>query len=208
MNNHYDARLNAYRSTSDFTDVLSQIAMQFDLYMKIVEIVGPWISKQNGNGHFLPLTTDLLKERITRSSVNPRTYSAMMEATYQFMKTTQGKRALALPHPTTHHSAQFRSGLFSLTAVSDKIKLRDDGKLRDPRAKLLKLEITGCEPLYVENVSGINPESINFVIIRPKLGKLGSPNISKWEVLLYKRDPGHLIDHVDSDLNPRWAGKF
>lgn len=208
MNNLFDYRVNAYRSTSDYSDVLSHIAIQFDVYSKIVSVVGPWISKQNGKSQFLPLTPDLIKEQVSQSRLDYKTYSSMLEATYQFMKSTQGKRALTLPHPTTHHSAQFRSGLFSLTHCNDKIKLRDNGSLRDPKSRLLKLDLAGCEPLYLENIQNINPDLIKFIIIRPKLGKLGSPNISKWEVLMFRKDQLHLIDHVDSELNPRWAGKF
>jgi len=49
---------------------------------------------------------------------------------------------------------------------------------------------------------------INFLILRPKLGKLGMPSTSKWEVLVYKKNHGYIIDHVDSHINPKFSGKF
>jgi hypothetical protein len=60
-------------------------------------------------------------------------------------------------------------------------------------------------PIYVENLS-LKPEDVGFVIVRPRLGKLGTPNLSRWEVLLYRQPHGYLIEHVDSEINPRYCG--
>jgi hypothetical protein len=87
------------------------------------------------------------------------------------------------------------------------LALRDDkGPKQHSKGPIYKLELYGAEnPVYLENLM-IPPEQIQFLILRPKLGKLGTPSTSRWEVLLYKKPMGYLVEHVDSDLNPRWSG--
>jgi hypothetical protein len=124
-----------------------------------------------------------------------------------FLMKTRGKRTLIQPNPSSHHSAQFPSGTFTITSVNDKKpSLRDDKSVRKEAKTLHKIEFFGAEyPVYIENLT-IPVDQINFVIVRPKLGKLGTPCTNRWEVLLFKKQHGYLVDHVDSNLNPRWSG--
>ena len=69
---------------------------------------------------------------------------------------------------------------------------------------LAEIRLTGInEPIYVEN---LKERQYKYLIVRPKLGKLGTANIQNWEVLFYTRNFGFNLDHCDSNLNPRYSG--
>ena len=204
----WTAKYDVYRTTTDFTDLMRIVASTYEMYNKAVQFVGPWISKQNGNNMpFMIPDKEEIKVAVgkPRSVINFLTYSSFIEGLHRFLSTTRGKKALINPNPTTHHSAQFPAGTFEIKSAEPK-PLRDDKGIRKPSKTLHKIEFAGAEdPVFVENLT-IDPSSIQHIIVRPKLGKLGTPSTNRWEVLLYKNKVGYMVEHVDSDLNPRWSG--
>jgi hypothetical protein len=217
MNNDIDdtvrwnAKHDVFRPRTEFNDLLRIVACYYEMYSRACEFLGPWIAKQHGNSIFIPPDADQLKAALGRErpALSFRARSSFVSAIIQFLAKTKGKKMLIAPSPTSHHSAQFPSGTFQVTMVqaSDMVQLRDDTKtVRKPTKTLHRIEFAGAEePVYVENLN-IPTDQIKFIILRPKLGKLGTPSASRWEVLLYKRDHGYLVQHVDSHLNPRWSG--
>ncbi len=191
------ARLDASRKDTDFNDLLKIVASYYELYEKAARFVSPWIARQIGSTMpFMAPEKDQLKRAIGghRSVIHSRAYSAFIESLHNFIHASKGKRTLISPNHTTHHSAQFPMGTFSINRVGD----------RD--SKKYQIELFGAErPIFVEGLT-FPPESISFIIVRPKLGKLGTASAIRWEVLFYKQNLGYLIDHVDSNLNPRYAG--
>lgn len=204
----WNAKHDAYRPTTEFTDLLRIVAAYYEMYGRAVSFVGPYISKQKSATIFIPPDKEDIKSAIgkTRSTISFRAVSSFVESLHRFFYKSKGKKALIEPSPTTHHSAQFPQGTFEITKVSDAVQLRDDKGPRQAAKNLFKIELFGADaPIYVENLL-IPVDQVKFIIIRPKLGRLGSPSVSRWEVLFYRAAHGYIIDHVDSNLNPRWAG--
>ena len=204
-----DSKIDAFRTSMEFTDLLRIVAGHYDMYSKAVEIVGPIISKQFGAMIFVPPSKDELDKVISGRGVSPRAKAGFIDALINHLVKTKGKKALIYPSPTTHHSAQFQSGTFTISKVDNsdcKIQLKDVKHPRNIQKVLYKIELAGASaPLYIEKLP-LPLDQINFLIIRPKLGKLGTSSVNKWEVLFYKKRFNYLVDHVDSTLNPRFAG--
>lgn len=205
----WSARCDAYRPTTYFTDLMTIVASYYDMYNKAYNFLGPWIARQSKTASFPP-DKEEIKSSIgkVRSVISFTAHSKFVDALFNFVLHSKGKRALINPTPTTHHSAQFPAGTFSITEVSTDTRLIDDKAARRPAKTLHALELFGADqPLFIENLP-IKPEQIRFIIVRPKLGKLGTPSVKRWEVLLYRQSHSYLLDHVDCNLNPRWAGKM
>ena len=154
--------------------------------------------------------TDEIKAAVgrPRSCINSSTYSKFIESLFQFALKSKGRKALIQPNPTTHHSAQFPAGTFNISVVENPPALRDDKGVRAKAKTIHRIEFFGCDsPVFVENLQ-MPADAVKFVIVRPKLGRLGSASIKKWEVLLFRQQHTYLIEHVDSELDPRWAGKM
>lgn len=206
----WNAKHDAFRQATDFSDLLRIVACYYEMYSRCVTFLGPWIAKQH-NMAFLPPEKEQIKEALgkDRAIMSFRARSAFIEAVVQHTVKTRGKKALITPNPSTHHSAQFPSGTFQISAVTEnKPMLKDDRGPRTKGATVHRIDLFGAEaPIYIENLR-LPPDQIRFIIVRPKLGKLGMPSVNRWEVLLYKNQHGYLVDHVDSHLNPRWAGIY
>lgn len=184
---------------ANFNDLAQIVAGTYEMYSKMVDFIGPWISRQRGMNMFIPPDREQLKAIVNncRSCISFKTKSAFVDAIYNFTIKSQGKRALITPNISTHHSAQFPTGTFSIEKVE-----------QDPKSRgmTVKINLAGAvNPVYVDSFK-LKPDSVKFIIIRPKLGKLGTPSASNWEILFFNRDYGYLVDHVDSNINPRWAG--
>ena len=208
--NRWNAKLDAFRSTTDFTDLLRIVASYYEMYSRAATFVGPWIAKQHNNAMTLPPDKEMIKEALgkERPTISYKARTAFIESLYQFMIKSKGRKTLITPNPSSHHSAQFPQGTFTISLVGedDRPALRDDRAPRRESKTLHKITFAGAEnPVYVENLN-IPVDQINFLIARPKLGKLGTPSTNRWEILFYKRHHGYIIDHVDSHLNPRWSG--
>lgn len=204
----WTVRTDVFRPTTDFSDLLSIVASNYELYSKAHAFMGPWIAKQANNSLMIP-DKDEIKAGVgkPRGNINSITYQRFIDGLFDFALKSKGRKALIIPNPTTHHSAQFTSNTFSFSSVDKQLTLRDDHGTRKP-AKLTAINFYGAaEPVYIENLT-LRTDEVKFIIVRPKLGKLGTPSVKRWEVLLYKKPITHLVNHVDSELNPRWAGIY
>lgn len=177
------------------------------MYNRAAAIIAPAISRQQGRPFIAPdreqIKAALGKERPT---ISHRARSAFLDGLARFFTQTRGKRALITPSPSTHHSAQFPAGTFEISLETAQVSLRDDRGPRRPARSLHKISFWGAEaPVYIENLQ-IPADQIKFVILRPKLGRLGMPSVTRWEILVSRQDIGWVVDHTDSDLNPKWAG--
>lgn len=197
-----------YRPTTEFSDLLKIVACYYDMYSKAVNFLGPWIAKQSGKTMFLVPSKDEISAALgkERAAIDYRSRLSFIDNLINFISKTRGKKTLITPSPSSHHSAQFPASTFKITQVMEPVKLRDDKGIRKEPRTLHKIEFANADvPVYIENLS-IPANQIEFVIIRPKLGQLGTAAVNRWEVLLYKVPYGYLIEHVDSHLNPRYSG--
>ena len=208
--NKWDVKLDAFRPTTDFADLSRTISCYYEMYSRAANFVGPWVAKQRSANIFLPPDRDTLRDALgkTRSAMPFRVPNACVDNIISYLLKHKGKRTLITPNPTSHHSAQYPLASFEITPVRENVVLRDDKSIRKPAKNVHKIVLEACEhPIFVENLV-IPPHQIKFLIVRPKLGKLGTPSALRWEVLFYKSAHGYLVDHVDSDLNPRYSGLF
>lgn len=193
-----------------YTDLENIVASYFELYSKVAQYVSPWNAKQiHSNFPYEMPDKANIKEAIgrVRGIISHNMVASMIESVQTMCVKNKGLKQLITPSITTHHSAQFNDSVFSIKPVHDKIILRDNSNpARRPVKSLHKLEVYGAtSPLYIENLA-LHPKVIKFVIVRPKMGKLGIPNLRSWEALFYDKKFNYIIDHVDSNLNPRWSG--
>lgn len=205
----WNAKHDIFRGAPDYSDLAKIVTCYYEMYAKATEFVGPWIAKQRGM-IFLSPEKDQVKEALgkDRPFLNFRIKNAFIDSLIQFLDKTKGKRTLITPSPSTHHSAQFPYGTFEINLAKEPIPVKTEKGLRLLNKNVFELSFAGAErPVYIENLR-IPPAQIRFIIVRPKMGKLGTPNLSRWEVLLYKKNHTCLVDHVDSNLNPRFSGIF
>ena len=188
-------RLNVLRPFADYTDLLELVAKHYRVYCDAENYLSPYNARQRGRDFYTPPQREDLKSMIKQGGVNDFSYSALLSSLIRFCETTKGNYALPTPHPSVIHSIQVPEPAFSLAPVMDK-------KLPYTHQLLLP----GTEPIYLNGVR--NPETIRFVIVRPKLSKLGTAAVKEWEALLFTHNHGYIPYWVDSNLNPRWSGKL
>jgi hypothetical protein len=207
--NRWNAKLDVYRPTTEFSDLLKIVACYYEQYSRASTFLGPWIAKQFGNTMFFAPSKEQLETALgtQRPAISFRARTAFIDAIISYLSKNKGKKTLITPSPSSHHSAQFPSGTFEISEVKEAHpRLRDDKMIRKEVRTLHKIEFANAqEPVYVENLV-IPPDQISFIILRPKLGKLGTASANRWEALFYKRHHGYIVEHVDSHLNPRWSG--
>lgn len=207
------ARLDALRPLDkhSFDDLARIVASYYEMYSRVAAFVGPWNAKQVGTTFpYQPPEREQLRQVLGRPRpwISERAHTALIEATINFCQKSRGLRQLITPNPVTHHSAQFARSAFSARVTSDTMNFYRAPGTRAPEVvrNCWELQLTGAAaPIYLENVP-LRPEDVGFIILRPRLGKLGTPNLSRWEVLLFRQPLGYLIEHVDSELNPRYCG--
>jgi len=210
--NQHNLRVDILRPIEDasFADLEKVVMATYSTFSKLEKVLSPYIAKNTGGSMpFRPPTKELLRELIKKpaGNLNEITYSQMLNAAISFCERNKGKKQLPLPHPTTMHHAQFSDGLFKIYELTDKATWPTLKRHREfIPTSLWAIEIAGCEkPVYVENLKS---PSYKYIIMRPKMAKLGTPSTTNWEVLMYKRSGGYLIEHIDSELNPKYVGKF
>lgn len=199
-------RCRVMREHPDYHDLLRIVAGQYEIYDRIQKFMSPWNARQIGNG--LPYRTaesGVLQEAIgkTMSCIPDVTKFNMIRAAIEYGTKNRGMKQLPVADPVTLHSAQLIPSQFTITQVNDKIKFQ-----KHPPKNQFRVEIAGAERhFYVDNMN-VKPAMIQMMILRPQIGRLGTPDISRWEILLYTNVAGgkYLIDHQDSNLNPRWSG--
>ena len=188
------ARLNLIRETTEYADLLSIVSHHFRMYSSAEAFLGPYNAQQRSNLIYVPPSREQLHELVKQGSVNNITYAAFLASLMRFCEHTKGTRALPAPHPSTVHSIQLPEPAFSLTQAPTGSRIASH-----------ELTIPGAEPVYVQGVR--NTDSVKFVIVRPKLGRNGSPMVREWEVLLFDSNFGYLPTWTDSSMNPRWSGR-
>ena len=207
----YAARKDALRiRNEDFSDLERMVVMTYELYRKIHRVATPYNNKQQGNGIYIPPGRDLFSDNIRTSNnlLESSLFSKMVTSTIDFYSKNKGKKQLAEPHPSLHHSVQFQSKHFKLSevenvkAISNSLNKSFNYDVRN----LVRLDILdhgNIKPIYFDN---LKIEKYEYLILRPKMGKTGVPVVRYWEALLYRQPYHYLIDHVDSDINPRYCG--
>lgn len=188
-------RLNATRPVADYSDLLEMVARHYRVYASAEAYLSPYNARQRARSFYTIPSREELRGSIRQGGMNDFSYSALLSSLIKFCETTKGNYALPTPHPSIIHSIQVPEPAFSLAPVMDK-KLPFSHQLLLP----------GAEPIYLNGVR--NPETIRFVIVRPKLSKLGTASVKDWEALLFTHNHGYIPYWVDSNLNPRWSGKL
>lgn len=186
-------RLNASRpALSGFSDLISMIGHHYNLHVQASELLGPYNARQRAQSHYLPPTKELLRSSIKQGHVNDFTYLAFITSLVRFCEETKGSRALPTPHPSVIHSIQLPSPAFSLQPGGQSNTI---------------VNISGTSiPLVVGPLRKL--DEIKFIIVRPKLSKLGTASVSTWEVLFFRSNLGYIPDWCDTMINPRYAGTF
>ncbi len=188
----WSVRLDAERKHG-FGDILPVVANHFRAYESLSNFLGPYNARQRSSTMpYASPSKELLEQMVKRGNMNYFSYSAMIQNAIKFCETTKGNRALPYAHPTTIHSIQLPLAAFELKkGVGDETLVYISGV---------------DEPMSVKGLR--NPAEINFVIVRPKLGSLGSSSTTRWEILFFKNAFGYIPEWVDSSANPRHVGKF
>ena len=191
------ARLNASRPVDNpgFTDLLTLLKHHYNLHAQAEAFLGPYNARQRAKGEkflYSAPTNDELKAAIKKGGVNTLTYLAFISSLVKFCEMSKGLRALPTPHPSVVHSIQLPLQAFIITPEKDGV---------------CKVDVAGIEtPLFVKGL--MHPEQIKFIIVRPKLSKLGTASATNWEILFFRNNFGYIPEWVDSNINPRWAGKL
>lgn len=191
----WSVRLDAHRpsQTTDFSDLLSVVAHHFRAHHQAMEFLGPYNARQRGYGRtYVAPSRDELRAAIQQGGMNDFSYQALLNSLVRFCENTKGQRALPEVHPSVIHSIQLPLPAFELTSAGT-------------GDTMIKLN-GASEPLLVKGLR--QPEEVKFIIVRPKLSKLGTASARSWEVLFFRQALGYVPDWVDSFLNPRFAGVY
>jgi hypothetical protein len=207
---HSKLRRDALRLENEtFSDLEPLIVSAFQLYSKIHKIAAPYNSRQLDNDIYVPPSREMFRLKRNLGFFESALYTKMVTATIQFYEEHHGKKQLPEPHPSVIHSIQFSKNDFIVTPIGKSSEL--DLKLNkrvDGKTNISKIEILNhgnLKPIYVENING---SDFGYLILRPKLGKTGVPVVKFWEALIFplSQKSNYLIDHIDSNINPRYSG--
>lgn len=208
--NEWAQRSDVFRTKNvrTFNDILGIIDGTYRVYTRLYETIGPWNAKQaSSNFPYMPPTREFIQEMVKRKPnvLSDFIFNSMISSTIKFCETHKGKRQLITPHPSSHHSAHFPEGTFSVKRITSNFpELSKTNNLHFKPTNMGVITLEGIkEPIYVEN---IKERKFRYLIVRPKLGKLGTANVDNWEVLLFTKNYGFNLDHCDSNLNPRYSG--
>lgn len=207
----YAARKDALRNRAhSFNDLERLVVLTYDLYRKIHKVVAPYNNRQNGNSIYVPPPRELFTEniRISPNLIESNLFSKMVNSTINYYAKNKGKKQLIEPHPSIHHSFQLNSSQFKLFEVENTkaISKALNKNFNYEVKSLTQLQINGfgeIQPIYFEN---LRIEKYEYLILRPKMGKTGVPSTKFWEALFFKKSYPYIIEHVDSEMNPRYCG--
>lgn len=188
----WSVRLDARRpaNNNDYGDLESMVATHFRVHQSIDNFLGPYNARQrnSGNTYRVP-DRETIKEFVKQGGMNDFSYNAMLHAVIRFCEEHKGLRSLPAPHPSTIHSIQLPAPAFELRHFGAETEVH----------------VIGLEaPLLVKGLH--DPGTVKFIIVRPKLSKLGTASASNWEVLFFRGNLGFIPDWADSQLNPRYSG--
>lgn len=190
----WSVRLDAARAPGvSFGDLLPIVAAHFRVHADVEAFLGPYNARQRASSFpYRPPDKDQLSQAIKQGGMNNFSYSALLNSIVRFCEQHKGLRAVPTPHPSTIHSIQLPAPAFEL-------KPSLDGSTH--------VHIIGAdEPLIVQGLR--DPGTVKFIIVRPKLSKLGTASAQNWEVLFYRTAVGYMPDWADSQLNPRYSGVY
>jgi hypothetical protein len=185
----WSARMNLTREFSEYTDLSAVLAHHYRIFSALESYLGPYNSRHRADQIYLAPTKEALKGCIKQRGMNDASYYALLNAVTRFCEETKGLRALPTPHPCTVHSIQLPESAFEIIKIS---------------VGEYVLKIPDCDPVYFSCAK--IPDPIKFIILRPKMGRAGTPCFSTWEVLLFKQNHGYIVNWTDSSINPRYAG--
>jgi len=188
----WSVRLDARRpaNSKDYSDLESMVAAHFRVHQALDNFLGPYNARQRnaGNGYHVP-DRETIKQLVKQGGMNDFSYNAMLHAVMRFCETHKGQRSLPAPHPSTIHSIQLPAPAFELKQFGPETEVR-----------IIGLDM----PIIVKGLN--DPETVKFIIVRPKLSKLGTASASNWEVLFFRSNLGFIPEWADSQLNPRYSG--
>jgi hypothetical protein len=185
-------RLDAQRPANEhgFSDLIPVIGHHYNMLSQAVEFLGPYNARQRSAKHYTPPDKETLRQIIRQSGVNDFTYFAFLNSIVRFCEQTKGLRALPTPHPSVVHSIQLPLPAFSLQSGGSGDTIISIGGV--------------ATPIVVRGLR--QPDEVKFIIVRPKLSKLGTASATNWEVLFYRTNLGYIPDWVDTTINPRYSG--
>lgn len=187
----WNVRLDAVRSSNDYTDLLSIVNHHLDVHRDMDQFLGPYNAKQRSKKFYEAPDKELLKELIHKHGMNDFSYLAYLNNIIKFCENYKGNRAIPAPHPSTIHSIQLPIPAFELKQNFEETEIFISG---------------AEEPLLVKGLHDIN--TVRFIIVRQKLSKLGTASVKNWEVLFFRNNISYIPEWVDSELNPRYAGRW
>lgn len=201
----WSARLDVARESGSFDDLAKIVKSTFILYSRAEKLISPWNARQQDAKFYMAPSREFMKESLASSgtALNEFAFNAFITGLVRFCEKHKGKKQLPLPHPSTHHSTHWPDGTFEIRDIKDATGLEWLTEGGTPVSKITLMGIV--EPLYVKN---LRLREFKYLIVRPKLSKLGTASATAWEALFFKNSHGFLVDHVDSNLNPRYAGIF
>lgn len=192
----WNVRLDASRPADEpgFTDLIPLVAHHYGLHVQAAEFIGPYNARQRSSTsmHYTAPSKEQLKEVIRQGSVNDFSYMSFINSLIKFCEATKGNRAIPTPHPSVIHSIQLPAPAFTIQAERGS----------DTLIQIINVKV----PLLVKGLR--NPELAKFIIVRPKLSKLGTASARNWEVLFFNQNLGYIPDWADTTINPRWAGIY
>lgn len=188
----WSARLDAFRPHG-FHDLVPIVNAHFRVTEAVAKFLGPYNARQRSSGGmYIAPDKDVLRQLIRQGGMNDFTYQAMLTSITRFCETTKGMRGLPEPHPSTIHSIQLPLPAFELSP--------------GPNGSTMVSVMGTAEPIIVKGLR--NADTIKFIIVRPKLSKLGTASANNWEVLFFNQQHHYIPDWVDSHLNPRYSGIY
>lgn len=188
----WDVRLEAYREHG-FGDLISVVNHHYRVHEAAEKFLGPYNARQRNSSYpYLAPEKEVLRQLIPRNGMNEISYSAYLSAIIRFCEATKGTRGLPMPHPSSIHSIQLPLPAFELQSAGS----------GETNVHIISIQ----DPVRVKNLR--SPDQIRFIIVRPKLSQLGTASAKNWEVLFYRQDIGYIPEWADSQLNPRYSGKF
>ena len=190
----WSVRLDATRPPQQpgFGDLLPIINHHFRVHEAADKFLGPYNARQRNSRYpYSAPDRETLREIVKQGGMNDFSYSAFLNSIIRFCESYKGLRALPAPHPSTIHSIQLPLPAFELKTSGGETAV----------------SIMGTEtPLIVKGLR--DPDTVKFIIARPKLSQLGTASAKNWEVLFYRQALGYIPDWADSQLNPRYSGTF
>jgi hypothetical protein len=188
----WNVRLDAF-SKYGFSGLSRLVNQHFRIHESVEKFLSPYNARQRSSS-FPYRVPDLetLRQMIKPGGMNEFSYRAYLNSIVKFCEITKGQRGLPLPHPSSIHSLQLPEHAFSLRAAEN----------GDTIISIIGID----EEITVKKLQRAN--EIRFIIIRPKLGNLGTASAVNWEVLFFKTPFGYIPEWLDSQINTRYVGKL